>query len=181
MFLVQITKQYRVTFSPLLPCVHTCMHMQVFSPFLFSCRGEWDLKPHLPFPNHVLMWDKELREGKSYPSSCNHSLGYRSAGQAGWGEIRALSHFCDILMDQQVGNALSQLSALYFPWTCVQKNRDNSFFLPEKSDLYPVQRLGFSADRGAGKATKLCCISSSHSKEARQDLLCETQLRETSS
>lgn len=135
---VPCANQYcRIIFSPLLPCVHTRVHMQVFSPFLFSCRGEWDLKPHLPFPNHVLMWDEELRGGKSYSSLCNHPLGYQSAGQAG----RVKSGHCVISVTSLWISKLAKLSPnfltnIFYGHVCRRTGTTPSFSLKKPPPLW---------------------------------------------
>lgn len=137
-------------FSTLLPHAHTYARAHAsFQPLLFSSRGEWDLKLYLP----ILMWDEELRGGKSYSSLCNHSLRYwsvqgRPAGlKIGYCVISATSFWISRLAAPSPA-----LSDQYFLWTPTEKDGGQRLLPPEKglliSDFSPVQGLGISADRG---------------------------------
>lgn len=151
-------------------CVQTCLCTHTASLFLFASRGEWDLKPHSPLPKlcFSVSWGVKRRRELFIDMQPLPKIP-QSAGQTGCTEIGALCCFCDILLVQQAGNIFLQ----HF-LTNVDTSREGCLLL--LSDFSPVQWMGISAE----SSPQPCCTSNSHGKEARQDLICGTQIREMS-
>lgn len=162
---------------PLFACTHVCTHTFPAS-FCFLAEMSEIWSHILPFPHCVSVWAEEWREE---PSSliCNHSLRYQNLQgrqavlKSGHGVVSVTSCWASRLAAPSPGT--------FWPiWTPAKKDGGPQLLSPGKdlplSDFCPVQWLGISVK----SSPQPCCISSSYSKEARQDLICGTRQREMS-